>query len=129
MRSASQFAGPFLFVACLTRELAASAEKRAAEDLQRATARAKRRAARTQNRMTTSAARELGHLAAVFENAAAAQDALAGGGQAKHSRADTHISAPKPRSRAQMWEAQQRVLREQTAQMHEAHEAARRAEA
>jgi len=28
-----------------------------------------------------------------------------------------------------MWEAQQRVLREQTAQMHEAHEAARRAEA
>ena len=112
----------------VARELAASAEAQAASDLQRATARAKRRAARTQTRVMASAARELSHLAAVIENAAAAQDALAAGGKrkARHSRAGKPAEAPKRPSRAEMWEAQQRVLREQEARMHEAHEAARR---
>ena len=115
----------------VARELAASAQARAASELQRATARAKRRAARTQTRVMTSAARELGHLAAVFENAAAAQDALAAGRKrkAKHSRAGKAAEAPKPRPRAEMWDAQQRFMREQEARMAEAHAAARRPEA
>jgi hypothetical protein len=115
----------------VARELAAYTEARAASDLQRATARAKRRAARAQTRVMASAARQLGHLAVVFENAAAAQDALAAGRKRKpqHSRAGKAAEARKPRARAEMWDAQQRVVREQEARMREAHAAARRAEA
>jgi hypothetical protein len=115
----------------VARELAAYTEARAAADLQRATARAKRRAARTQTRVMTSAARQLAHLAAVFENAAAAQDALAAGPKrkARHSRTGKAAGAPKPRSRAEMWDAQQRFMREQEARMRETHAAAQRAEA
>jgi hypothetical protein len=115
----------------VARELAAYTEARAAADLQRATARAKRRAARTQTRVMTSAARQLGHLAAVFENTAAAQDALAAGRKRrlKHFRAGKAAEAAKPQARAEMWDAQQRVMREQEARMRAAHAAARRAEA
>jgi hypothetical protein len=115
----------------VARELAGSAQARAATDLQRATARAKRRAARAQTRVMVSAARELSHLAVVFENAAAAQAALPAGRKrkAKPSRAGQAAETPKPRPRAQMWDIQQRVMREQAARMTEAHEAARRAEA
>lgn len=123
-RAVAAFAG-------VARELAAYTEARAAADLQRATVRAKRRAARTQTRVMTSAARELGHLAAVFENAAAARDALAAGRKRKpdHSRAGKAAEAAKPRARAAMWDAQQRVMREQEARMRAAHAAAHRAEA
>jgi hypothetical protein len=95
----------------VARELAASADAHANSELQRATERAKRRAARTQARVMASAARELTHLAAVMENAAAARDALAAGG-----------------SFAQKWDPQ-RLRFEQEAGIHESHEAARRAKA
>jgi hypothetical protein len=123
-RLAAAFAG-------VARELAANTEARAASDLQRATARAQRRAARTQTRVMASAARELAHLAAVMENAAAARDAIAAGRERKprHSRAGQAAAARKPHTRMAMWDAQQRVLREQEARMHEAHAAARRTEA
>jgi len=115
-RVATAFAGA-------ARELAASPEARAASDLQRATARAKRRAARMQTRVLTGAARELTHLASVFENAAAARDALTSGRKrkAKHSRAGKSAKARK----AELWDAQQRVLREKQARMYDAHEAHR----
>jgi hypothetical protein len=115
----------------VARELAASAEMAAASELQRATARARRRAARTQTRMMASAARELAHLAATMEHAKAAQDALADRPKrsARHPSARKPVKAPKPRSRADMWDAQQRVLREQEARMWEAHKAAARAKA
>ncbi len=123
-RAVAAFAG-------VARELAAYTEARAASDLQRATARAKRRAARTQTRVMTSAARELGHLAAAFENAAAARDALAAEAKRKprHSRAGKAAEAAKPRPRAEMWDAQQRFMHEQEARMWQAHAAARRPEA
>jgi len=89
----------------VARELAASAEARAAFDLQHATARAKWRTARTQTRMMASAAREISHLTAVFENAAAARHALAAG----------------PKRKA----AQERVLLKPEARMRAMHDAAR----
>ncbi len=108
----------------VARELAASAEARAVFDAQSATVRAVRRTARAKTRVMESAARELGHLAAVMENAAEARHALAAGpeGKSRHSRArDT----PKPRSRTQMRDMQERVLRERETRMLEMHEAAR----
>jgi hypothetical protein len=114
----------------VTRELAASAEARAAFELQSATARAERRTARTRTRVLTSAARELSQLAAVFEHAAAAQHALAAGAkrEAGRSRAVKSADAPTPRPRKEMRDLQQRLMRQQQAQMHEAHAAARRPE-
>jgi hypothetical protein len=115
----------------VARELAAYTETRAASDLQCATARATRRINRTQRRVMASAMRELGHLAVVIENAAAAREALAAGRgrEAKAFRAGQSAGARKPRSREEMWDAQQRLLREQEARMTQAHAAARRAQA
>jgi hypothetical protein len=111
----------------VARELAASAQMQAASELQRATARAERRSARTQARVMASAARQLTHLAATMEHVTAAQDALAG--RHKHAGTRKPAQASKPRSRADAWEAQQRVLRQQQARMSEAHQAADRAKA
>jgi hypothetical protein len=107
-------------------ELAASAEAQAAADLRRATGVAERRAARVQTRVMTSAARELGHLAVVFENAAVVKNALAAG--PKHPRADKSADARKSRARAEIWDPQQRLRRGQEA-VWDAHAAARRAKA
>jgi len=112
--------------ASVARELAMSAQAHAAAELQSATARAKRRAARTQTRVMLSAARELSHLAVVFENLAAMRHALAA--ERKRFRAGKPAEARKPRARAELWEAQQPVLREQEARMAEAHAVARRTE-
>jgi hypothetical protein len=107
----------------VARELAASAEARAASDLQCATAHAERRAARTHTRVMTGTARELLSLTAAIEHTAATQRALAAGPKRKT------VKASKPRWRADMQEAQERMMREQEARMWEAHQAARRAEA
>jgi hypothetical protein len=72
--------------------------------------------------MMTSAARQLTHLAATMEHVAAAKAGLAGG--PKHSRGGKPVKASKPLSRADAWEAQQRVLRAQQARMWQAHQAA-----
>jgi hypothetical protein len=124
----------------VARELAVSAQARAASELQRATARAERRTARAQARVIAGAARELTYLAAAMEETAAMQRALAGGrereaksfGASKHSRAPAKASKPRSRpdaSHAQVWRAQERVLREQEARMWQAHQAADQAAA
>jgi hypothetical protein len=113
--------------ASVARELAAYTEARVASDARRATARTMQRTARAQNRVIASAARELGHLAVVIENAAGARHALAAGrkGKSAHSRAGEAGPAAKRQSRVEMRDAQERVMREQQARMHAMHAAAR----
>lgn len=108
--------------AAVARELAGSADAQAATGLERAAARAARRTARAKDRSMASAARELGHLAVVIENTAAARHALAAGGRRKAKPA----KAPRWPSRAEMQERQERLLREGEARMREAHKAAER---
>jgi hypothetical protein len=107
----------------VARELTASTEARAASEAQRATARAARRTVRTQSRVIAGAARSLRHVAAAIEDTAAMEDALAGVPmrEAKHSRARKPAKAPQPRSRVDVWRAQQRVQRQQEARMQKAH--------
>jgi hypothetical protein len=139
-KAARRAAAAFAEVA---RALSVSALAHAAAEVNRATARAARRTARAQNRVMASAARELTYIATAMEDTAATRQALAGARKAKSVRAGNlsraSAGAPKPRSlpdaaheqdsRAQAWQAQERVLRAQEARMWAAHEAARRAEA
>ncbi len=75
------------------RGLAASAKAHADQDLHNATARAKRRADRTQVRAMVGAARQLAHLAVVFEGAAAAEHALAAGAARASRRSGANKAA------------------------------------
>lgn len=107
------------------RALAASAEARLACEFERATERAQRRVVRTRLRMLADTARSVRHLATTMETTAAMRRAHA----ADEKRALARDAVQVPRRRPDFSLAQERRHREQTAAMHEAHEAARRAKA
>jgi hypothetical protein len=116
-------------LAAVARELAASAQARSADDLQRATVRATHRSAQAQRTVMTSAARRLSQVAAAMESTAAARETLAAPPKRKAGRSGAAKPARdgKPPWWANRHRIQERARYQMEAAVYDAH-ARRRAE-